>query len=280
MKDQRGNFEAAARSAGMQTIDTIVVGAGIAGLTAARALHQRGVGVVVLEASDAVGGRMASVCLEGFLIDTGAQFLSGGYRIVPALARACGLVVERAACSRSAIVVRQRLRRIRAGSVLDPLTSGLLGPADWLRLGALFGRNRQALGRKDLSDFSQWADLDNEDTATWVAREAGTEALERVFEPMLEGLYFQQPETTSRAFALMVSAFGWRRHHAQTIRGGMRSLPQALARTLDVRCGVKVSDLREDADAVEVTACQRKYRARRLRVRFRFAGHTPSRARP
>lgn len=258
------NFRAANRRANMQSVDTIVVGAGIAGLTAACALHRQGIEVVVLEASNIVGGRMATLERDGFLIDTGAQFLSSGYRIVPRLARACGLVVETTACSTSAIVVDQRLRRIRSGSVLDPFTSGLLGPIDWIRLGMLFGRNREALQRKDLSDFSQWADHDVEDTAGWVTREAGTEALERVFEPMLEGLYFQQPETTSRALSLMMSGFGWRKHRPETLRGGMGSLPRALATSLDVRLGVKVSALREQGAAVEVTASQTSYRARRV----------------
>ena len=65
----------------------VVVGAGIAGLTAAWRLHQAGVAVRVLEAQDRVGGRMFSlrghfadgqvVELGGELIDTGHETLRG-----------------------------------------------------------------------------------------------------------------------------------------------------------------------------------------------------------
>ena len=44
----------------------IVIGAGVAGLTAARTLHDAGVPVIVLEASNHIGGRVRGFC-EGDL---------------------------------------------------------------------------------------------------------------------------------------------------------------------------------------------------------------------
>jgi phytoene dehydrogenase-like protein len=44
----------------------LIVGAGLAGLTCARHLHQQQIPVTVLEASDDVGGRVRSDHIEGF----------------------------------------------------------------------------------------------------------------------------------------------------------------------------------------------------------------------
>ncbi len=59
--------------------DVIIVGAGIAGLTAAIHLQQEGVDVQILEASDRVGGRMKTDKLEGYLLDHGFQVLLTSY---------------------------------------------------------------------------------------------------------------------------------------------------------------------------------------------------------
>ncbi len=59
--------------------DVIVVGAGLAGLACALRLHEAGVGVRVLEASDGVGGRVRSDLVDGFRLDRGFQVLLTAY---------------------------------------------------------------------------------------------------------------------------------------------------------------------------------------------------------
>ena len=59
--------------------DVVVVGAGLAGLAAARRLHAAGRNVHVLEASDGVGGRVRTDHVEGFLLDRGFQVLLTAY---------------------------------------------------------------------------------------------------------------------------------------------------------------------------------------------------------
>ncbi len=56
--------------------DCIVIGAGISGLFAARALCNHGLSVVVLEKSRGVGGRMATRRMDGATLDHGAQFFT------------------------------------------------------------------------------------------------------------------------------------------------------------------------------------------------------------
>ncbi len=59
--------------------DVIIVGAGLAGLTAARHLHQRGRKVLVLEASGRIGGRIKTDVVDGFLLDHGFQVYLTAY---------------------------------------------------------------------------------------------------------------------------------------------------------------------------------------------------------
>lgn len=60
-------------------IDVLIIGAGLAGLTCARRLHEAGVTCRVLEASDGVGGRVRTDVVEGFRLDRGFQVLLTAY---------------------------------------------------------------------------------------------------------------------------------------------------------------------------------------------------------
>ncbi|MFB7655960.1 MULTISPECIES: flavin monoamine oxidase family protein [unclassified Streptomyces] len=69
----------------------VVVGAGLSGLTAARDLHRRGIGVIVLEAADRIGGRaMAETTELGSRIDLGGQWIGHDHHRVMALATEMG----------------------------------------------------------------------------------------------------------------------------------------------------------------------------------------------
>lgn len=65
----------------MTDVDVAVVGAGMAGLTAASELTRSGLSVRVLESCPRVGGRMTSFRHDGYTVDTGAEQISpSGYR--------------------------------------------------------------------------------------------------------------------------------------------------------------------------------------------------------
>ena len=72
-----------------RTAPVVVLGAGVAGLTAARELRRLGLDVVIYEASDSVGGMADShVDPDGFTFDTGAHFITNR------LATATGVALE------------------------------------------------------------------------------------------------------------------------------------------------------------------------------------------
>ncbi|OKH68930.1 monooxygenase [Mycobacterium sp. SWH-M5] len=70
--------------------DVVVVGAGFAGLTAARRLVQRGYDVVVLEGRDRVGGRSSTATIAGVPVDLGGTFVGPTQDAVLGLAAELG----------------------------------------------------------------------------------------------------------------------------------------------------------------------------------------------
>jgi phytoene dehydrogenase-like protein len=59
--------------------DVLIIGAGLAGLSAARVLKSAGRNFKILEASDAIGGRLKTDQIDGFLLDRGFQVLLTAY---------------------------------------------------------------------------------------------------------------------------------------------------------------------------------------------------------
>jgi renalase len=65
-----------AGSSGKRHVDVLVVGAGMAGLSAAAALHEAGMSVLTVDKGRGVGGRMASRRMGSAVFDHGAQFVT------------------------------------------------------------------------------------------------------------------------------------------------------------------------------------------------------------
>jgi monoamine oxidase len=82
--DERGRDEGSIRA------DVVVVGAGFAGLAAARELVRRGFGVVVFEGRTRVGGRSSTATIAGTPVDLGGTFVGPSQDAVVALAAELG----------------------------------------------------------------------------------------------------------------------------------------------------------------------------------------------
>jgi monoamine oxidase len=138
-----------------RSADVLVLGAGIAGLAAARLLAERGRRVLVLEARDRVGGRILSQTTEqGAIVELGAEFVHGRAPELWSLIDECGAeTVERD----GSVLREQEDGRLvedadtEDGDLFAPLDSlaalreDSLSFADWLRTSDVPEQERAAL---------------------------------------------------------------------------------------------------------------------------------------
>ncbi|WP_067838881.1 flavin monoamine oxidase family protein [Nocardia lijiangensis] len=109
----------------MEQTTVAVIGAGFAGLTAARALRARGIDVLVLEAADRVGGRAQTErSAAGTPVDLGGQWVGHDHARMTALAREFGMTLFPTPSAGKALVLEGG-RRLRIG----PLTAVAAGAA-------------------------------------------------------------------------------------------------------------------------------------------------------
>ena len=220
-----------------------VVGAGLAGLACALHLTRAGVEVVVLEASDVVGGRVRTDIVDGVLLDRGFQVLNTGY---PELRRTVDLealdlrpFVKGALVRRGDHLHRLADPRSAPGWLLPTLTSRVLSSRD--RLALLRLTARAALTPVDR--LVRAPESSTEDRL----RTAGLsdDAIEHVLRPVRTGVLLDPELGTSSHFFDVV----WRSFARGTLTvpaDGMGALPAQLARALPsgtVQLGTRVTSL-------------------------------------
>ncbi|MBN9738640.1 MULTISPECIES: NAD(P)/FAD-dependent oxidoreductase [unclassified Pseudonocardia] len=213
--------------------DVLVVGAGLAGLRAAAVLHRHGLSVRVLEASDRVGGRVATDVVDGFRCDRGFQVLNTSYPALRAALAPHGLdsldarPFEPGAAIRAGDGELHRfvnpLRRPASGP--DLVTDDLFGPIDKARLVAWTARVLASPPSRTatLIDRSAADDLD--------AAGLGGAVTDRFLRPFLSGVLGETALETSAAFVRLV----WRSFALGTVvvpGDGMEALPRRLAAAL------------------------------------------------
>ena len=96
--------------------DCIIIGAGLAGLSAARKLNNSGLQTLIIEASDRVGGRVATDYVDGFTLDRGFQVINPGYPELRRLNALAGLDFH---AVKSAFINAQRDQKFEITDLLN-----------------------------------------------------------------------------------------------------------------------------------------------------------------
>lgn len=237
-----------------------VVGAGMAGLAAAYELAKEGVEVTVFEKNSYVGGRIRTDVYEGKRIEGGAQTYFEFYRLTRRLIREVDLAkYERTLPGRTGILRRRRISDISSGLAL--LFDGHLSFGSKLLLGKLLRRLLAHWRQLDHERLERAHALDTKSVAEFAVEELNEEILAYVFEPVLSGLFYWRSREVSQAalFVLLRQALTGLR--PMTLRGGLSSLPYAMAQDLDVRVNHTVTQI-----------------AKTERGKYRVAGHNGSHA--
>ncbi|MFF5531185.1 NAD(P)/FAD-dependent oxidoreductase [Streptomyces cinerochromogenes] len=243
-------------------VDVVIVGAGIAGLSAAHRLTSAGITTAVLEAAPYVGGRMSTEKVDGFRLDRIGQLLSTSYpelRLSPGLDAltlrrfAPGVLLHRdgrtqragaPAAGGSARGARGALHVVRAlagaprGTAAAP-AAPVGGAVDQARLGAALGRIaatpvERILARPEMPAAQALAQ-----------RGVPPRTVDGFLRPLLATLLCDPGLTTSsRCADLALHAFASGRLCVP--EGGAETLPVLLARALPpgtVHTGVRVTSV-------------------------------------
>ncbi|WP_235946243.1 hydroxysqualene dehydroxylase [Saccharibacillus alkalitolerans] len=209
---------------------TIVVGAGLAGLTCAFELAEKGKPVLVLEAAPYVGGRTANWNENGMEVESGFHKFIGYYTLLPELLERAGIKLNDMLFWEKSMEARHPeaeepgvfgldLVRAPLKTVLGALgNNSYLTPADKASLIPFF-----TAGFKDY--LSNPEELDEIPVKEYAERHHVTEqALERILEPLSSGIFFLPPEQYSSYAFFGLFAPGIPRLHKMRIgafSGGM-----------------------------------------------------------
>jgi oxygen-dependent protoporphyrinogen oxidase len=232
----------------------IVVGGGIAGLTAAWRLQRAGHEVNILEREGASGGRMRSERRGTFIVDRGAQFVFSNYADLHSLAAEVGLAdqVRPIHRTRNAILRDGRLVDSDPKSLLSLLRSPLLSVRSKVTLPRVLWhvwKHRRKLNPR----YPQVAaSLDVEDMASFLRRTVGEEAFDYVFAPAFSATFLTEPEEISAALVLLTLRFLLGGFDLQSFEGGIGRLTEALAARLPVQTNCNVLRVETHRDGVRV----------------------------
>ncbi|WP_336792030.1 flavin monoamine oxidase family protein [Gordonia malaquae] len=277
-----------------RTVDAVVIGAGISGLTAARRLTQTGRSVAVIEAGDRVGGRTMNLQVtDGVITEGGGQWVGPGQDRVLALIDELGLTTFKTFINGKSIYHR-RGRSKRYDGTIPPMSP--LAIADFAQLQLRLERMAKSIPLEAPWTARRAQEWDATTFGRWIDEHSFTAEAREMFTMAFTVTNAEDLHSTSLLVQLARIKGGGGIDHAINITdgaqesrvvGGTAALADRMAADLgpSVVLDSPVSDVHQDADGVLVRSARLDVRADRVIVamspgdaaRIRFTPDLPTR---
>jgi monoamine oxidase len=258
--------------------DVAIVGAGLAGLLAARRLAAAGLRPLVIEARERVGGRLLNEEIgEGKVVEVGGQWIGATQERIAALAAELGVeTFPTHDAGRHLIEMNGRV-----SSYEGPLTDARLGLvrdlaraipphalADFEQARARLDRMARQVPLEEPWMAPKAAEWDGQTVATWVRRNTRTAAARSLFELATEAVWAAEPADVSLLHLLFYTRSGSGFNSlvgtsggAQQDRfhGGSQRLALLMAEQLGperLRLGAPVRAIEHGEEGVRIHACR------------------------
>jgi monoamine oxidase len=249
--------------------DTVVVGAGLAGLTAARAVRDAGKSVLVLEARDRVGGRnFDHVLAPGKVAELGGQWAGPGQDKVLGLAKELGIATFPTYATGSSVYYRSGQLQTYSGDIPPASPVALVELEAAIVLLNQMAADVSADAPWQASQAGAW---DQQTIATWFTEHAHTAEARDLGALAIRAVYGEEASEISLLDLLSaISGVGGDINtligSAQSIRfvGGPQQLSQRLAQQLGgaVKLGEPVRAI-DHGGVTTLRTANASYRARR-----------------
>lgn len=190
-------------------VETLVIGAGISGLSTAFFLRQQGHDVAVIEAAPVAGGNVRTLEHQGYLIEAGPNTLLDNHPAIRQLVDGLGLREIAREANRQAkrrYVVRDGRAVPLPGSPPAFLSTPLFSCRGKLRLAA--------------EPFIRRAERE-ESVAEFVRRRLGQEFLDWAIDPFVSGVYAGDPELLS-VRAATAKVYALEHEHGSLLKGALK----------------------------------------------------------
>lgn len=231
----------------------VVVGAGIAGLTAAYELRRRGQEVTVLEVEDRPGGRMADWNDRSFRHKyTGATglfaFNHDMWKLIDEFDLR-GEITQYPAMGSGIGDNGRETYDLDFNKTIGMLWHKGLSFASKLRLPSLLPDLMRARRSVDPNFIHTAAEFDDESMAEYIERKVGRDFLENIIGVVYRNLWTWNVEQASRAYFLLIYPHV-RGRPSYTFKNGMGTLSRALASRVDMRYGCRTTKITLGSDTI------------------------------